>query len=92
MVLFFLVYIFHTQEIDGKQLKKMLVESKIEGGDLMQTLAQQLKREGKREGIREGEIKEKRETARRMLLDNISVEKVIKYTGLSEKEIKELMN
>ncbi len=46
----------------------------------MQTLGQQLKKE------------EKLETAKRMLLDNISIEKVIKYTGLTEKEVKALMN
>ena len=46
----------------------------------MQTIAQQLKKE------------EKLETAKRMLLDNISIEKVIKYTGLTEKEVKALMS
>jgi predicted transposase/invertase (TIGR01784 family) len=50
----------------------------------MQTLAQQLKKEGIKEVIKE--------TAKRMLLDNISIEKVIKYTGLTEKEIKTLIN
>ncbi len=100
MVLFFLAYISQTQEIGREQLKKMLAESKIDGGDMMQTLAQQLKREGiregekkgKREGIREGEKKGKRETARRMLLNNFPVEQVITITGLTEKEIKSLMN
>ena len=62
----------------------MLDENKIDGGDIMQTLAQQLKREGKKE--------EKLETARRMLLDDFPIEKVIKYTGLTEKEVKALMN
>ena len=92
MVLFFLAYISHTQELDREQLKKMLVESKIDGGDMMPTLAQQLKNEGIKEGIKEGEKKEKLETARRMLMDNFSLEQVIKYTGLTEKEIKALMN
>jgi len=32
------------------------------------------------------------ETARRMLHDNVSIENVIKYTGLTEKEVKALMN
>ena len=50
----------------------------------MQTLAQRLKREGKRE--------EKIETAKRMLLNNFSVEQVITITGLTEKEVKALMN
>ena len=88
MALFFMGYIAHTHKIKMVQLNQMLEESKIEGGDLMQTLAQQLKKEGKKEGIKEG-IKE---TAKRMLLDNISIEKVIKYTGLTEKEVKALIN
>lgn len=62
----------------------MLDESKIDGGDLMQTLAQELKKEGKKE--------EKQETAKRMLLNNFSVEQVIAITGLTEKEVKALIN
>jgi hypothetical protein len=58
----------------------MLVESKIDGGDIMPTLAQQLIKEGKHE------------TAKRMQLDNFSIEKVIKYTGLTEHDVKKLMN
>ena len=100
MVLFFLAYIFHTQEIDRVKLEKMLEESKINGGDIMPTLAQQLIKEGRKEGIKEGEkrgekrgeIKEKREIARRMLLNNFSVEQVVTITGLSEKEVKALIN
>ncbi len=62
---------------------------------MMQALAQQWIREGKREGKRETEKKwkeEKREMATRMLLDNCSIEKVIKYTGMTEEEIQSLMN
>ena len=66
----------------------MLEESKIEGGDIMQTLAQQLKREGKREGM---EVKAK-ETAKRMLEDGLPIETISKYTGLTEKEVKALMS
>jgi predicted transposase/invertase (TIGR01784 family) len=46
------------------------------------------KKEGIKEGIKEGKL----ETAKRMLLDDISLEKVVKYTGLTEKEVKALMN
>jgi len=45
-----------------------------------------------RSAKREGKKEEKLETAKRMLMDNFSIEKVIKYTGLTEKEVKELMN
>lgn len=66
----------------------MLEESKIYGGEIMETLAQQLKKEGKKEGKKEA----LKETAKRMLLNNFSLEQVITATGLTEKEVKELMN
>ncbi len=43
-------------------------------------------------GEKKGKKEEKLDTAKRMLLDNFSIEKVIKYTGLTEKEVKALMN
>ena len=54
----------------------------------MPSLAQRLMDEGKEKGIKE----EKRETARRMLNDDFPIESIVKYTGLTEKEVKELMN
>jgi predicted transposase/invertase (TIGR01784 family) len=57
-------------------------------GDMMKTLARELKKEGKKEGKKE----EKLETAKRMLLNDFSVEQVITATGLTEKEVKALMN
>jgi predicted transposase YdaD len=84
MVLFFMGYIFHTHKIKMVQLTKMLEESKIYGGVSMETLAQQLKKEGKKEALKE--------TAKRMLLNDFSLEQVITATGLTEKEVKELMN
>lgn len=79
IVLFFLAYISHTQSINQEQLIKMLEESKIDGGELMQTLAQQLK------------IEEKKETAKRMLDDGLSISTISKYTGLPVEEIEKLM-
>jgi len=101
IVLFFMKYISQTQEINRDHLKKILDKSKIDGGDnIMPTLAQQFKEEFREEFIetlgpklkKEGEKKEKYDTARRMLMDDFSLEKVMKYTGLTEKEIKSLMN
>jgi len=54
----------------------------------MQTLADRLRYEGKKEGKKEGKL----ETAKQMLLDNVSIENIMKYTGLKEKEIKALMH
>ena len=91
-MVFFLIYISETKNIGGEQLKEMLEKSKIEGGTVMQTLADQLRYEGKKEGKREGKKEGNIETAKRMLLDNVSIENIIKYTGLKEKEIKALMH
>jgi len=48
--------------------------------------------EGKREGKMEGIVEGKRETARQMLNDGVTIEKIVKYTGLTEKEVKALMH
>jgi hypothetical protein len=50
------------------------------------------KREGKREGKVEGKEEEKREVALKMLQDGMSIEKIASYTGLTEKEVKELLH
>ena len=50
------------------------------------------RKEGKKEGKMEGKMEEKRETARQMLNDGVAIEKIVKYTGLTEKEIKALMH
>jgi predicted transposase/invertase (TIGR01784 family) len=71
-----------------KELNESVTQLFEEGGVIMQTLAEKWKKEGKREGKKEG-IKE---TAKRMLLNDFSVEQVVTGTGLSEKEVKALMN
>jgi len=43
-----------------------------------------------KEGKKEGKIEGKLETAKRMLSDGLSIENIIKYTGLKEKYLKEL--
>ncbi|MCX6579876.1 MAG: hypothetical protein NT166_06790 [Candidatus Aminicenantes bacterium] len=70
----------------------------------MPTLAQQFREEFreefietlgpelKKEGIKEGKKEEKFEIARRMLLNNFSLDKVILSTGLTKREIKTLIN
>jgi len=52
--------------------------------EFMATIGTQLKEEGKEQKAKE--------TAKQMLLDNIPIEKVVKYTGLTEKEVKVLMH
>ena len=46
--------------------------------------------EGRAEGLAEGEKNKAIEMARTMILDNVSINLIAKYTGLSEEEIKKL--
>ena len=49
-------------------------------------------KKGREQGLKEGVKKGKLETAKRMLNDDLSIETITKYTGLTEVEIKALMN
>lgn len=50
------------------------------------------RKEGKMEGRKEGVLEAKQETAKKMLHDGLPIETIAKYTGLTEKQIKALMN
>ncbi|MDQ1351290.1 MAG: hypothetical protein QG657_1592 [Acidobacteriota bacterium] len=91
-MLFFLAYLSETKDIDPGKLKNILEESKIDGGDLMQTLAQRLRDEGRYEGRYEGIYEGKLETARRMLNEDFTIEQIVKLTGLTEEEIRRLLH
>jgi predicted transposase/invertase (TIGR01784 family) len=65
-----------------------LSETEIEGGEILETLGQRLRAEGEKKGVK----KEKLEIARRMLEDGFFIETIIKYTGLTEDEVKVLMS
>jgi predicted transposase/invertase (TIGR01784 family) len=77
----------------SKALEKRLKEEikKIEEEYKMPYLAS-WEKSARREGKQEGKQEEKLETAKRMLLNNFSVEQVITITGLTEKEVKTLMS
>lgn len=45
------------------------------------------KKQGKAEGLAEGKVEGKEEDAKAMLADNMPVERVSKYTGLTPEEI-----
>jgi predicted transposase/invertase (TIGR01784 family) len=70
---------------------KGLKEGKAEG--LKEGKVEGLK-EGKAKGLKEGEAKgkleEKRAIARSMIKDGMNVSAIVKYTGLSEKQIQEI--
>jgi predicted transposase/invertase (TIGR01784 family) len=102
IVLFFLAYISHTHEISGDKLKKLLDESKIDGGEIMRTLAQQMKEEFKEE-LKE-ELKEefmqtlgprlkdegKKETAKELIKRGVDMDIIEEATGLSREELEKL--
>jgi predicted transposase/invertase (TIGR01784 family) len=83
----------------------MLKESKINGGEIMQTLAQQLREEGikigeknmqtlaeqlKQEGIKIGIEENAKETAKRMLKKGLDMDTIVEITGLKPSEIEKL--
>ncbi len=54
----------------------------------MSTIAEKWIEEGEKKGMEKAKL----ETARRMINDDFPIETIIKYTELTEKEIKRLMN
>jgi predicted transposase/invertase (TIGR01784 family) len=98
VVVFFLEYVSQTQDISRDQLKKMLDDSKISGGEIMPTLAQQfreefmqtlgpqLKDEGKKEGMEE----KAKETAKELIKRGIDLDIIEAAAGLSREELKKI--
>jgi predicted transposase YdaD len=72
----------------------MLDDSKIDGGEIMPTLAQQMKEEFREEFIEtigpQLKKEEKEDTAKKMLEDGLPIETISKYTGLMKNEIEKL--
>ena len=97
-VLSFLMYITEIRDIPLDKLQEKLRESKIEGGDLMPSLAQRLRAEGERigvkkgvkEGLQKGMQKGIKETAGRMLERGFDLDTISDITGLDKKEIKKM--
>jgi predicted transposase YdaD len=96
MMIFFLTYVSYIRDVPLEQLKKTLEECHLEGGDIMPSLAQRLLEQGREQGIAQGRVQGEKETAkevaRRMLSDDFPIATIVKYTGLTEQEVKELMN
>jgi len=102
------VYITETKDANPDTLNKLLKETKIDGGDIMPTLAQRWKDEGKKEwiavgmqkgkktgmktGVKAGMKAERLKTAKKMLSDNVSIEAIAQYTDLTEKEVRSLIH
>jgi predicted transposase/invertase (TIGR01784 family) len=105
-VIFFLTYISGTKELEPDQLKKMLEKSKIEGGEIMATLAQRWLEQGKKigleegiekgiekgieQGIEKGIEKGKLETARELIKRGVDINIITEATGIPREEIEKL--
>jgi len=93
-VVFFLIYISDTKNISRDQLKKMLEDSKIEGGGIMQTLGDRMRKEGieigEKIGIEEGKEEGKIETARTLIKRGIDMNIIAEATGFPKRKIEKL--
>lgn len=69
---------------------KMAGQISIEGGELVMSVAEQLRQEGKIEGRQEGIEEGIKRTAKIMIVDGEAIEKIIRYTRLTEEEIDEI--
>jgi predicted transposase YdaD len=106
IVVYFLEYVSQTQDISRDQLKKMLDESKIDGGEIMPTLAQQMKeefREELKEELKEefmqtlgsqlkdeGKKEKAKETAKELIKRGVDMAIVEGATGLSREELEKM--
>jgi predicted transposase/invertase (TIGR01784 family) len=68
--------------IRAQNRRKNLEKSKIDGGDLMQTLAQRLRKEGEKKG--------KIETARELIKKGVDINIIAEATGFPRAEVEKL--
>lgn len=86
-----------TNKYDLEERKRILredygitMEEIYEGVNDMSSLSEAVFQEGKLEGRLEGKLEGKLEIAKSMLEDNLSLEAIARYTGLSKEEIEKL--
>ena len=56
----------------------------------MSTIAEKLFNEGREEGMEKGKEEKSIEVARNMLKDGESIDKIIRYTGLTKEDVEKL--
>jgi predicted transposase/invertase (TIGR01784 family) len=86
---YFIDLIFRLPESFDKKLSEEIIQ--LEEEYKMQHVTS-WERIAKKEGKIEGMEKKAKETAKKMLEDGLPIETILKYTGLTEKEVKELMS
>ena len=81
-----IIYLFDvlsTNMLNGDEHEQYVEENRM----LLNPVERYFKNQGIEEGIEKGIDKGKLETARNLLSDGVSIDKIVKATGLSEKEI-----
>jgi len=91
---FFLNYLFEASELDSEIIEENRDILISMGGDDIMTLAEKIEQKGIEKGIEkgreEGVLKGIIETAKKMLLDDVEIRFISKYTGLSIEKIEEI--
>lgn len=83
-------FISETKDISQGKLERLLEESKINGGDIMPTLADRLRQEGEERGEKRGEKRGKLETARKLIARGVDINVIAEATGFPRQEIEKL--
>jgi predicted transposase/invertase (TIGR01784 family) len=94
-IVFFLLYFSETHNIEPDKLKTMLEESKIEGGNIMNTLAKLFRdegievgiKEGIEIGIKEGKLEGKFEAIERMMRKGFDISTIEEIVDISREQI-----
>lgn len=93
----FIYYVLSTRnEVSLKDIYDLVKEVSVERSEDIMTIADKLRKEGMEKGmekgIEKGKMEEKIEVARNLLSIGVEIDKIMKATGLSEDEIKKLLN
>ena len=67
-------------------------EYTMQGGEAIMTVAQELMRQGEEKGRKDGREEATHDVARRMLAIGISVDQIMKATGLTTEQVEALQN
>ncbi len=77
-------------DLPKEDLQKIAGEVTLEGSELVMTVAEEIRQEGLESGVKKGELKRAKATAKNMIVDGESIEKIMRYTELSKEEIEEI--
>jgi recombination-promoting nuclease RpnB len=76
----------HGDTDDRDKFVEILMQAKPQLKEQIMTIEQQWRQESLLQGLQEGKL----QVAQRMLRENVDIKTIIKFTGLSEKELQQL--